>query len=372
MTKKILVVDDSPQNIDLVIGALTPDYRIAVATSGQDALFLAVEEQPDLILLDVMMPEMNGYEVCQKLKQKPGTREIPVIFLTALHDDTDEAAGLELGAVDYISKPFNPELLRHRIRTQITLKSHREDLEQMVDQRTRMLSLTQNATIEIAGHIAEYRDPETGFHIQRTKGFVRCLAMGLAREKPGPGDPVINETYLELLTKSAPLHDIGKVGIPDSILMKPGKLTPEEFREMKQHTCYGKKIIEASETSLGADSFLGIARQIAYTHHERWDGTGYPQGLKGRDIPLAGRLMALADVYDALRTKRVYKPAFSHTKAARIIQSGRGTHFDPGIVDVFSANQGRFQEIASAFEDPGEDAPKPEESQVHFARSSAY
>jgi len=359
MNKKILVVDDSPRNIDLVIGALNPHYQIAVATNGQDALFLAREEQPDLILLDVMMPVMNGYEVCRKLKQSPRTKEIPVIFLTALHDDTDEATGLKLGAVDYIAKPFNPELLRHRISTQITLKAHRDNLEEMVDQRTRMLSLTQNVTIEIAGHIAEYRDPETGLHIQRTKNYVHCLALGLARETPREKDPVIDETYVELLTKSAPLHDIGKVGIPDCILLKPGKLTTEEFNQMKQHTCYGKKIIQASETSLGKDSFLSIARQIAYSHHEKWDGTGYPEGLKGQEIPLAGRLMALADVYDALRGKRVYKPAFSHKKAAGIIKSGSGTHFDPRIVDVFTACQDRFQEIASKYEDPGEETREP-------------
>ncbi|HCY86964.1 MAG TPA: two-component system response regulator [Desulfobacteraceae bacterium] len=349
----VLAVDDSVNNIDLVVGALRTQYSISVATNGHDALFLALEEQPDLILLDVMMPEINGYDVCRSLKQDPRTREIPVIFLTALHDDMDEAMGLKLGAVDYITKPFNPELLRRRVETHISLKTHRDRLEDLVAERTKQLNLTRDTTIEIAGNLAEYRDPETGGHIRRTQNYVRCLAHALRNGTAAPAYP-LDDDHIDLLVKSAPLHDIGKVGVPDAILLKPGKLTPEEFDTMKQHTIYGRDIITASEKRLGNESFLRIAREIAYSHHEWWDGTGYPLGLKGKDIPLAGRLMALADVYDALISKRAYKPAFSHHRAVRIITEAKGSHFDPKLVDLFLIHEKAFHRIANEFEDPPE------------------
>ena len=351
ISKKILVVDDSKQNIDLVIGALKHAYTIIVATNGSDAISLAQKEKPHLILLDVMMPEMDGYEVCAQLKSDATCRDIPIIFLTALEDDADEEKGLQIGAVDYITKPFNPGLLEQRIKNHLSLKDHADNLETMVLKRTRMLNLTQNVTIEIAGNIAEYRDPETGEHIKRTKNFVKCLAVAM-REYNKHLETVLNDTYIELLVKSAPLHDIGKVGIPDSVLLKPGKLTQGEFEQMKLHTTYGRNIIRSSEESLGTDSFLAIAREIAHTHHEKWDGTGYPRGLKGDEIPLSGRLMALADVYDALISKRVYKPAFSHEKTAMIIKESRGSHFDPDIVDLFLILQDQFQMIAAEYTDP--------------------
>ncbi|MCG8617857.1 MAG: two-component system response regulator, partial [Desulfobacterales bacterium] len=346
----VLAVDDSTNNIDLVVGALGASYTISVATNGRDALFLAVKEQPDLILLDVMMPEINGYDVCRSLKADPRTREIPVIFLTALHDDTDEATGLKLGAVDYITKPFNPELLRRRVETHISLKTHRDHLEELVATRTMQLNLTRDITIEIAGNLAEYRDPETGGHIRRTQNYVKCLALALRGCKAFPAYP-LDDDHIDLLVKSAPLHDIGKVGVPDAILLKPGKLTPEEFDAMKQHTVYGRDIITASEKRLGNESFLRIAREIAYSHHEWWDGSGYPLGLKGEEIPLAGRLMALADVYDALISKRSYKPAFSHDKAVRIITEAKGTHFDPELVDLFLVHEDEFHRISGEFAD---------------------
>ncbi|THB80396.1 MAG: response regulator [Desulfobacteraceae bacterium] len=356
-TKKILVVDDSRHNIDLVIGALSSHYLISVATNGQDAISLANDGQPDLILLDVMMPEMNGYDVCLRLKSSGHTRDIPIIFLTALDDDDDEVRGLQYGAVDYITKPFNPRLLERRVKNHIALKEHRDNLELLVSKRTHLLNLTQDVTIEIAGNLAEFRDPETGGHIKRTKNFVQCLAIAM-RSGSGNLEYPMDDNIIELLVKSAPLHDIGKVGVPDSVLLKPGKLTSHEFEQMKQHTIYGKNIIKASEKSLGKQSFLSIAREIAHSHHEKWDGSGYPQGLKEKEIPLSGRLMTVADVYDALTTKRVYKPAFSHDKAVAIIKNSKGKQFDPDLVDLFLKNEKEFNAIATKYAEPDDLEPE--------------
>ncbi|MBF0202340.1 MAG: two-component system response regulator [Desulfamplus sp.] len=347
---KILVVDDSEANVDVLFQVLRHDYTVSVAMNGREALDLVEDDPPDLILLDVMMPGMDGYEVCRRLKESELYREIPVIFLTAMDDEDDEARGLDLGAVDYIIKPFRPRLLERRVKTQISLKEHRDNLEEIVRERTRLLNLTQDVTIESLGNLAEYRDQETGGHIKRTKNYVRHLAEEIRRIAKYP-EHFMDDAYIDLLTKSAPLHDIGKVGVPDSILLKPGKLTPEEFEEMKKHTLYGRDIIAASEKSLGEDSFLSIAREIAYSHHEKWDGSGYPEAKKGRGIPLSGRMMAIADVYDALISKRVYKPPFPHEKALGIILEGRGKHFDPDMVDIFAATENKFREIAIKYAD---------------------
>ncbi|WP_245809320.1 response regulator [Desulfamplus magnetovallimortis] len=347
---KILVVDDSKPNIDLIVEVLNNEYTVSVAMNGKDAVQLVAENPPDLVLLDVMMPGMDGYEVCKILKSNKKTREIPVIFLTALDEEDDEALGLDMGAVDYITKPFRPRLLERRVKNQMILKDHRDNLEEMVKQRTRLLNLTQDVTIESLGNLAEYRDQETGGHIKRTKNYVNCLATEIRKQGKYPKSN-ITDGYIELLTKSAPLHDIGKVGVPDSILMKPGRLTSEEFEEMKKHTIYGRDIIAASERSLGEDSFLSVAREIAYTHHEKWDGSGYPEGTKGENIPISGRMMAIADVYDALISKRVYKDPFSHEKAMKIIIEGNGTHFDPVMVEIFIICQTRFREIAIEYAD---------------------
>lgn len=347
---KILVVDDNENNIDVIVEALKREYMISVALNGRDALELVESHLPDLILLDVMMPGMDGYQVCRRLKADSRFRDIPVIFLTALADEKDEAKGLDIGAVDYITKPFNPRLLERRVKNHIMLKTHMDDLEQMVASRTRLLNLTQDVTIEIVGNLAEYRDQETGGHIKRTKNYVRCLALEIRKRRLFPDYPM-DDRYLDLLTKSAPLHDIGKVAVPDSILMKPGRLTPEECEEMKRHVTYGRDIIARSETSLGEESFLGLAREIAYSHHEKWDGSGYPEGRVNSHIPLPGRMMAIADVYDALISKRVYKPPFPHEKAFRIILEGKGVHFDPDLVDIFQANEAQFRAIALEYAD---------------------
>ncbi|MBF0229472.1 MAG: two-component system response regulator [Desulfamplus sp.] len=346
---KILVVDDNEFNIHLIASIFKDKYTLNVAMNGKDALKSVQQDKPDLILLDVMMPIMDGYEVCRQLKLNSNTKDIPVIFLTALSEEEDEMKGLDLGAVDYIVKPINPKLVAKRISNHLALKYHRDNLELMVAERTRMLNLTQDVTIESLGNLAEYRDQETGGHIKRTKNYVKSLALNIRNNQRFRA--VLTNDYIDLLTKSAPLHDIGKVGVPDSILLKPGRLTDEEFEEMKKHATYGRDIIAASEKSLGEESFLTLAREIAYTHHEKWDGSGYPEGTKGDEIPLSGRIMAIADVYDALISKRVYKAPFLHAKALEIITKGSGTHFDPDVANAFIEHENEFRLIALKYAD---------------------
>ncbi|MBF0389143.1 MAG: response regulator [Desulfamplus sp.] len=346
---KILVVDDNEFNIQLIASILQEQYFLSVAMNGKDALKIVEKDKPDIILLDVMMPEMDGYEVCRRLKSDDKTKDIPVIFLTALSEEGDEMKGLDLGAVDYVVKPVNPKLVEKRIHNHLALKYHRDNLELIVAERTRMLNLTQDVTIESLGNLAEYRDQETGGHIKRTKNYVKSLSINLKDNDRFKA--TLTDDYIELLTKSAPLHDIGKVGVPDSILLKPGRLTDEEFEEMKKHTIYGRDIIAASEKSLGEESFLNLAREIAYTHHEKWDGSGYPEGIKGDAISLSGRIMAIADVYDALISKRVYKAPFPHQKAVEIIAKGKGNHFDPDIAQIFIEHEEEFRLIALKYAD---------------------
>ncbi len=347
---RILLVDDNTTNLQLLHETLNGlGHKLLIAKSGRAALDIARKAVPSLVLLDIMMPEMDGYEVCRRLKADAATREIPVIFITAMADADDEARGLGMGAVDYITKPFNPELVRARVRIHLELKQHRDHLEELVKERTRRLALTQAVTIESLATLAEYRDPETGGHIKRTQNYVKALAVAL-KDHPRFRHELNDET-IELLYLSAPLHDIGKVGVPDQILLKAGKLTDAEFEEMKKHTRYGHDALYITEQKLGGDSFLRLARQIAHSHQEKWDGSGYPSGLKGDEIPIAGRLMALADVYDALISKRVYKPPFPHEKAVQIIIEGRGTHFDPDMVDAFVRLESTFRNIALTFAD---------------------
>lgn len=315
-TVRILLVDDNTTNLQLLHETLDGlGYRLLIAKNGKTALAIAQKANPSLILLDIMMPEMDGYEVCRRLKSDEKTDRIPVIFITALAEEDDEAKGLALGAVDYLTKPLNPELVRARVRIHLELKQYQDHLEQLVRERTRRLELTQAVTIESLATLAEYRDPETGGHIKRTQNYVKVLAKQL-KEHPRFRDE-LNDEVIELLYMSAPLHDLGKIAVPDHILLKPGKLTDEEFEEMKKHTNYGHDALWITEQKLGEDSFLRHAREIAYTHQEKWDGSGYPSGLKGDEIPISGRLMALADVYDALISKRVYKPPFPHEKAVQ-------------------------------------------------------
>jgi len=354
----ILVVDDTPDNLMLMNGLLKNDYIVKAANSGPLALKIAsLVPPPDLILLDIMMPVMDGYEVLRQLRAQPKTRDIPVIFLTAKADTQDEKIGLELGAADYITKPISPPIVMARVVTQLKikaaadfLKNQNDYLEKEVARRTRQLQVIQDVTINGMASLAETRDNQTGNHIRRTQFYMRLLAQELQGHPRFASD--LSDEHIDMLFKSAPLHDIGKVGIPDRILLKPDKLTSEEFEIMKTHAALGKDTIVAAERSIGVSvDFLDVAKDIAFSHHEKWDGTGYPQGLAGDVIPLAARLMAVADVYDALISSRVYKKALTHEEAMSHIKKGRGTHFDPDIVDAFLVNHGRFQAIAKQFVD---------------------
>jgi putative two-component system response regulator len=354
----VLIVDDTPENLTLMNGLLREDYRTKVANSGARALALATADpRPDLVLLDIMMPEMDGYEVCRRLKADAATQDIPVIFLTAKVEIEDEQQGFDVGAVDYITKPISPPIVLARVKTQLSLKAAADFLrdknaylETEVQKRTREVQVVQDVTIMAMASLAETRDNETGNHIRRTQNYVRALA-GKLRDHSRFRSQLDDET-IELLYKSAPLHDIGKVGIPDAILLKPGKLTPEEFEVMKTHTTLGRDAILAAERLINAPStFLRLAREIAHYHQEKWDGSGYPEKLAGEAIPVSARLMAVADVYDALISRRVYKPPFPHDEAVQIIRAGRDQHFDPDMVDAFVAVQGEFKAIAERYAD---------------------
>jgi len=354
----ILAVDDSPVNLSLITGLLKSHYRVKVANSGEKALRIVhADLPPDLVLLDVMMPDLDGIEVCRRLKDDPRTRHIPVIFLTAMSKSDDERIGLEAGAVDYITKPISPPILLARVKTHLQLKAGQDFLKDKnaflqseVLRRTREVQAIQDVTILTMASLAETRDNETGNHIRRTQHYVKALATKLRDHPRFAG--YFTDHIIDLLFKSAPLHDIGKVGIPDKILLKPGKLTPEEFEIMKTHTTLGRDAIEQAERQLGTPvEFLKLAKEIAYSHQEKWDGSGYPEGLAGDGIPVSARLMAVADVYDALISRRVYKPAFTHERAVELISEGRGKHFDPDITDAFMEIREEFRTIAGKFAD---------------------
>jgi len=361
----VLIVDDTAENLTVMNALLKDRYRTKIANGGERALKTAVlDPAPDLILLDIMMPDMDGYEVCRRLKKEPKTANIPVIFLTAKTEVEDEQKGFDVGAVDYITKPISPPIVMARVKTQLMLKAAADFLKdknayleqevarrtEEVARRTREVQVVQDVTIMAMASLAETRDNETGNHIRRTQNYVRALAKKL---QPHPKfSALLTDDTVEMLYKSAPLHDIGKVGIPDAILLKPGKLTPEEFETMKTHTTLGRDAIIAAETLIDAPStFLQLAREIAHYHQEKWDGSGYPEKLAGDAIPLSARLMAVADVYDALISRRVYKPPFSREKSVGIIREGRGTHFDPDMVDAFLAIEEEFHSIAERFAD---------------------
>ena len=334
----------SPANIKVLAEILRGEYDLAAATDGEQGLALALEDPPDLALLDIMMPLMDGYELCERLKADKRTAHIPVIFVSAMSEEEDERRGFGLGAVDYITKPFRPSLVQARVRNHLELKRHRDELNELVRERTRELTLTKQVTVECLANLAETRDPETGGHIRRTQNYVRALAEALVAR--GLHLEALKPEDVDMMYRSAPLHDVGKVGVPDGILLKPGKLTVEEFKVMKRHTLHGRNALRAAERTLGENSFLRIGAEIAYSHHEKWDGSGYPQGLAGEDIPLTGRIMALADVYDALISRRVYKLPFPHSKAVGIIMEGMGSHFDPAFGPVFQDLAEDFRAIA--------------------------
>lgn len=350
----VMVVDDNPDNLNVVADLLSTNYSIRAVPSGYRALELLEQNTlPDLILLDVMMPGMDGYQVLKRIKEMSAARNIPIIFLTALDSTRDEEMGLDAGAVDYITKPIRPSILLARVKTHLELKEardrldkHNEDLEGEVAKRMEENELIKNVGIRALARLAETRDKETGRHILRTSLYVRTL--GKILQKMPMFQLELTDKAIDLIANSTPLHNIGKVGIPDHILQKPGKLTEEEWAIMKTHAELGAHAIEQaeadSETSL---TFLQIGKEIAHWHHEKWDGSGYPDGLKWNEIPLSAKLMAIADVFDALVSARVYKEAFSFEDAKKIMTAGRGNHFDPVLLDAFLAHYDEFVEIAT-------------------------
>ena len=357
----LLVADDEPVNLRVLGELLQSRYRVRVANSGGRALQVANSDPPpDLILLDIVMPDMDGYAVLATLRANPATRDIPVIFVTSMGASADEERGLQLGAVDYITKPYQPAIVLARVRTHLELKQARDwpkdqnaFLEAEVNRRLAENLMIQDASIMALASLASVRDTETGNHLLRAQGYVRALAEQL-RGHPRHAAQ-LTPRYINSLAKSAPLHDIGKVGIPDHILLKPGRLTPEEWSIMQTHARLGGEAIEAAERDVAQPiEFLAIAKEITRCHHEKWDGSGYPAGLKGDAIPLSARLMALADVFDALSTRRPYKESMSMAQVTEMIVAGRGQHFDPDVVDAFLAVRERFAEIAERLADTPE------------------
>ncbi|MCB5187797.1 two-component system response regulator [Methylobacillus caricis] len=347
----ILVIDDKPENLSIINALLKEFYYVKVSTSGVDGLKVAQSlPQPSLILLDIMMPDIDGYEVCRQLKANPVTENIPVIFLTAKIHMEDEQRGFDVGAVDYIVKPISPPIVLARVQTHLFLSDQRRFLEYQVEQRTREIALIQDVTIFALASLAETRDNETGNHIRRTQTYVKLLAEKLC-ETPRYA-AMLTPTVIDMYYKSAPLHDIGKVGIPDRILLKPGPLSEDEYAIMKNHSKLGASALIEAEKLIGRkNNFLQYAREIAMWHHEYWDGSGYPDGLSGENIPLSARLMAIADVYDALISERVYKGPIAHDIAVQMMVEERGTHFDPDIIDAFVAIQDKFKQVAEQYAD---------------------
>lgn len=347
---KILVVDDTKTNIEVLEGILSNDYDIFVALNGKKALTLTEKVKPDLILLDVMMPEMDGYETLRNMRALNLVDDTPVLFLTAKADQKSEQMGLDLGAVDYITKPFNPDLVRLRIKNQLEFKQQRDHLHELVEEKTMDLRKTLKVLLTSLGALAEYRDPETGEHIKRTQVLVQMLAEVL-KDQPKFRPFIPNNTYIDFYATAAPLHDIGKVGIPDDILRKPAKLTEDERTVMSKHAQMGYDVLVNATKELSNHPLVKICAEIILNHHERWDGLGYPNKIKGDEIPVGARLMSVADVYDALVSRRPYKDPLPHEVAVEEIKQGRGTQFDPDVVDAFMRIESQLPGIYERFKD---------------------
>jgi putative two-component system response regulator len=347
---KIIMVDDNMAILTMGRNMLKTYYEVYPAPTAAKLFEILESVTPDLILLDVIMPEMNGYDVMKKLRDDPRYVNIPVIFLTAKRDESSELEGFDLGAADYISKPFSAPLLLKRIANQILIVQQKKDLKDYADNlaekvrdKTREVLNLQNAVLTTVADLVEYRDKLTGGHINRTQLYLKALTEELVRE--GTYADIIKKWDMDFFLASAQLHDVGKIAIPDHILNKPGKLDPDEFEIMKTHVIVGVEAIEGIMKNTEEHAFLNHALLIAGTHHEKWDGSGYPKGLKGEEIPLEGRLMAIADVYDALISARPYKSSFSHEEACKVIEEGSGTHFDPVLVGVFKNIENEFERI---------------------------
>ncbi|MGD9808219.1 MAG: HD-GYP domain-containing protein [Deferribacterales bacterium] len=352
---RVLIIDDTPENLMILAEALQEDYAVSAANSAKSALKLLDKGlEFDLILSDVMMPEISGYDFLEIISRREDCKGIPVMFLTALSDNKDEYKGLSLGAVDYVTKPINIPLLKARIKNHIAHKMLRDNLEKEVRERTEQVVFSQQILIEGLGTLAEFRDPETGEHIKRTQLYVRLVADYLRTENPKYKD-IISEDDVATMFRAAPLHDIGKVGISDSILLKEGPLTQEEFEKMKHHTLYGFAALRKIHLKNPDNNLVRTGMDIALNHHEKWDGSGYPQGASGEEIPLSARIMAVSDIYDALRSARPYKPAFEHDRCVSIITEGDGrtepSHFDPDVLDAFKAIKDKFYTISVEYAD---------------------
>ncbi|MDR1025750.1 MAG: response regulator [Treponema sp.] len=354
--KRIALVDDDITSLALGKGIMTENYDVVTIPSGEKLFQFLDRARPDLILLDVDMPVMNGYDTMRKLQSQPDTRDIPVIFLTSMSDTSSEIEGLNLGAVDYISKPFSPPLLLKRLELHLKVVSQQQELinynnnlQEMVRARTKTVLDMQNSVLKIVANLVESRDEITGGHVERTRQYLSLLLDGLSEINLYTSE--IAAWNRDFFLQSSQLHDVGKISIPDKILLKPEKLTPDEFNQMKNHTLFGVQIIEAMQKETPESSFLSHAKILAGNHHERWDGSGYPYGLKGRDIPLGGRLMAIADVYDALRSARPYKDPFTHEEASQIIVKSKGTQFDPDLIDVFITVSEQFAKTVNKTQD---------------------
>lgn len=334
----VLIVDDTPSNLDVLTGILGDNYQIKLAINGKLAIKIAqMVPQPDIILLDIMMPDLNGYEVCEILKSQPNTAHIPIIFVTAKIEPSDEVKGLELGAVDYITKPITPAIALQRVKTHLALYDHQRTLYQKVKEQTKEIAQGKLETIHSLGRAAEFKDNETGMHVMRMSHYCHVLALAAG----------MTEQDADTLRDAAPMHDVGKIGIPDSVLLKPGKLDKEEWATMQKHVDYGVEILG----SYGDSKLMRVAIEVAKYHHEKWNGSGYPSGIAGEDIPLVGRIAAVADVFDALTSERPYKQAWSIEKTLGLLKEESGQHFDPHLVDLFLANLDQILEIKERFKD---------------------
>jgi putative two-component system response regulator len=342
----ILIVDDTPANLTLLSGMLKEKgHKVRPVPSGRLALKAVESEPPDLILLDINMPEMNGFEVCEHLKMDKRFGDIPVIFISALTETLDKVKAFSCGGVDYVTKPFQFEEVEARVETHLELRRYEQSLEDLVQEKVREICESQMSTIFALSKLAESRDSDTGAHIERVQVLCRTLAEWLGRESPYAG--TIDEAFVNCIYNASPLHDIGKVAIADNILLKPGKLTRDEFEIMKTHTIVGASTMQAVHRQYPNNTFIGMGISIAKSHHERWDGTGYPEGLAGDKIPLESRIMAVADVYDAVRSKRCYKESMSRDQSREIIENGSGIQFDPVLVKTFLALEEKLDTIGA-------------------------
>ncbi|WEJ73121.1 two-component system response regulator [Pseudomonas sp. PSE14] len=357
----ILVVDDQPDNLMLMSELLMDRYQVRVASSGAKALRLVQSDpRPDLVLLDIMMPEMDGYEVCRQLKGDPATRDIPVIFLTGMVNAADEQKGLDLGAVDYITKPISPPVTLARIRAHLNLKANAdflrdksEYLELEVRRRARELQAIQDATLEAMATLCDLRDNAHSQHLVRIEHYMRLLGSTLALRNEFSNE--LSVENIELLARSAQLHDIGKVAVPDRILHHPGQLDEADQAIMQSHTTVGHDALAAAERKLGYPAdFLRYAKEIARSHHERWDGAGYPEGLSGERIPMAARMLTLIDCYDEMTSRHAYRTSLGPDEAAAKIKAGAGSQFDPRMVEAFSEAAEGFASIALRYADSDE------------------